>query len=108
LFGLAAFTARKRQKEIGIRKIVGATVNNVLMMLTMDFLKLVGIAVLVAFPLAWWATDRWLQSFAYHVNVGADIYLIAGSSIIFITLCTISFQGIKAAIANPVQSLKTE
>ncbi|SEW36063.1 ABC-type antimicrobial peptide transport system, permease component [Chitinophaga sp. YR573] len=108
LFGLAAFTARKRQKEIGIRKIVGATISNVLMMLTMDFLKLVGIAVLVAFPLAWWATDRWLQSFAYHVSVGADIYLIAGSSIIFITLCTISFQGIKAAIANPVQSLKTE
>jgi ABC-type antimicrobial peptide transport system permease subunit len=108
LFGLAAFTAQKRQKEIGIRKVVGATVSNVLFMLTKDFLKLVGIAVLLAFPLAWWATGKWLQSFAYHINVGADIFLIAGSSIIFITLFTISFQGIKAAIANPMKSLKTE
>jgi putative ABC transport system permease protein len=64
--------------------------------------------VLLAFPLAWWATGKWLQSFAYHINVGADIFLIAGSSIIFITLFTISFQGIKAAIANPMKSLKTE
>jgi ABC-type antimicrobial peptide transport system permease subunit len=108
LFGLAAFTAQKRQKEIGIRKVVGATVSNVLVMLTKDFLKLVWISILIAFPLAWWVTDKWLQSFAFRIHVGIGIFLIAGSAIILITLFTISFQGIKAAIANPLKSIKTE
>jgi putative ABC transport system permease protein len=108
LFGLAAFTAQKRQKEIGIRKIVGATVGNVLVLLSKDFLKLVGIAILVAFPLAWWAANEWLQSFAYRIDIGAGVFLIAGGSILFITLFTISFQAIKAAVANPVNSLRTE
>jgi len=108
LFGLAAFTAQRKEKEIGIRKVVGATVTNVVVMLSKDFLKLVLIAVLIAFPLAWWAMNHWLQSFAYRINIGVEVFMIAGASIIVITLFTISFQAIKAAIANPVKSLRTE
>ena len=108
LFGLAAFTAQKRQKEIGIRKVVGASVSNIAAMLSKDFLKLILIAVLIAFPLSWWAMNEWLNDFAYRINIGAGVFLIAGASIIFITLLTISFQAIKAAIANPVTSLRTE
>ncbi len=108
LFGLAAFTAQRRQKEIGIRKVVGASVSSVVILLSKDFLKLVIIAALIAFPLVWWAMNDWLNSFAYHIQISADIFLIAGLSIILITLLTISFQSIKAAIANPVKSLRTE
>ncbi|WP_428654555.1 ABC transporter permease [Runella sp.] len=108
LFGLAAFTAQRRQKEIGIRKVVGATVGNVAIMLSMDFLKLVLIAVFIAFPLAWWAADEWLQAFSYHITVGLDVYLITGASIIAITLFTIGYQAVKAALMNPVKTLKAE
>jgi ABC-type antimicrobial peptide transport system permease subunit len=108
LFGLAAFTAQKRQKEIGIRKVVGASVNSIAVMLSKDFLKLTIIAVLIAFPLAWWAMNHWLQSFAYRINISPLVFLIAGASVILITLLTVSFQAIKAAIANPVKSLRTE
>ena len=108
LFGLAAFTAQKRQKEIGIRKVVGATVTNVAVMLGGDFLKLVLVAVLIAFPLSWLLMHNWLQSFAYRVDIGTGIFAAAGGSIIAITLFTISFQAIKAAVANPVRSLRSE
>lgn len=108
LFGLAAFTAQKRQKEIGIRKVVGASVNGIAFMLSKDFLKLTLIAVLIAFPLAWWAMNHWLQSFAYRIHMGASVFVIAGASVIFITLLTVSFQAIRAAIMNPVKSLRTE
>lgn len=108
LFGLAAFTAQKRQKEIGIRKVVGASVSNIAAMLSKDFLKLVLIAVVIAFPLAWWAMNEWLNDFAYRTSIGAGVFVVAGASIILITLLTISFQSIKAAIANPVKSLRTE
>ncbi len=108
LFGLATFTAQKRQKEIGIRKVAGATVSNVAIMLSKDFLKLIFIAALIAFPLAWWALNQWLQNFAYRIRISSDVFLITGISIILITLLTISFQAIKAAIANPVKSLRTE
>ena len=108
LFGLAAFTAQKRQKEIGIRKIIGATVNKIALMLSTDFLKLVLLAVLLAFPLAWWAMHAWLQSFAYHINIGASVFVVTGGAIILITLFAISYQSIKAAIANPVKSLRSE
>ena len=108
LFGLAAFTAQKRQKEIGIRKVVGASVNSITMMLSKDFLKLVLLAVVIAFPLAWLAMNQWLQGFAYRINIGAGVFLIAGGSIIFITLLTVTFQAIKAAVANPVKSLRSE
>jgi ABC-type antimicrobial peptide transport system permease subunit len=108
LFGLATFTAQRRQKEIGIRKVVGASVSNVVVMLSGDFLKLVLIAVLVASPLVWWAMNDWLNSFAYRIQITADVFIIAGISILFITLLTISFQSIKAALANPVKNLRTE
>ena len=108
LFGLAAFTAQRRQKEIGIRKVVGATVGSVVFMLSSDFLKLVCISVLIAFPLSWWAMSQWLDGFAYRVHISVSIFLLAGAAIIFITLLTISFQAIKAALANPVKSLRSE
>jgi predicted permease len=108
LFGLAAFTAQRRQKEIGIRKIIGASVSNIFLMLSKDFLLLVLIAILIAFPLSWWAMNKWLQSFAYRINISASIFIVAGASIILITLLTISFQAIKAAVANPVKSLRSE
>jgi ABC-type antimicrobial peptide transport system permease subunit len=108
LFGLAAFTAQKRQKEIGIRKVVGASVNSLAFLLSKDFLKLIIIALLIAFPLSWWAMNQWLQNFAYRTSIGAGVFVLAGSSMLIITLLTISFQAIKAAIANPVKSLRTE
>jgi ABC-type antimicrobial peptide transport system permease subunit len=108
LFGLAAFTAQKRQKEIGIRKAVGASVNSIIMMLSKDFLRLAIIAVFIAFPIAWWAMNNWLQGFAYRVSIGAGMFFIAGASVILIALLTVSFQAIKAAIANPVGALRSE
>ena len=108
LFGLAAFTAQKRQKEIGIRKIVGATVGNIAFMLSKDFLKLVAIAVLVAFPVSFWLMRSWLQSFVYRININPLVFLIAGCAVIFVTLLTISYQSLKSALANPVLSLRSE
>jgi len=108
LFGLATFTAQRRQKEIGIRKVVGASVTNIIGMLSRDFLKLVLIAVLVAFPLSWWMMSQWLQGFAYRIPISADVFLVSGGSVMLITILTISFQAIKAAVANPVKSLRTE
>ncbi len=108
LFGLATFTAQKRQKEIGIRKVVGASVNNIVFMLSKDFLKLVLLAIVIAFPLAWWLMAVWLRGFAYRVSIGTEVFLITGASVIAITLLTISVQAIKAALSNPVKSLKSE
>ena len=108
LFGLAAFTAEQRTKEIGIRKVLGASVTNVVAMLSKDFLKLVCIASLIAFPIAWFIMNKWLQNFTYRTAISWWIFLIAGVSAVLIALITISFQAIKAAIANPVKSLKTE
>ncbi|HTB23819.1 MAG TPA: FtsX-like permease family protein [Puia sp.] len=108
LFGLAAFTAQRRQKEIGIRKVVGASISSLLVMLSKDFLKLVLVAVLIAFPLVWWIMNDWLSSFAYQVHIGADIFIISAGSIILITLIAISFKSVKAAVANPVTSLRSE
>lgn len=108
LFGLAAFTAQRRNKEIGIRKVLGATVSTIVMMLSKDFLRLVFIAMLIAFPVAWWATAQWLKGFAYSIRIDAGIFLMAGVSIILLTFLTISFQSVKAALANPVKSLKSE
>lgn len=108
LFGLAAFTAQRRQKEIGIRKVIGASVSNLVTMLSKDFLVLVCVALLIAMPVSWWAANEWLQSFAYRIHLSPLVFVIAGLSVILITLLTISFQSIKAAIANPVKSLRTE
>ena len=108
LFGLAAFTAQKRRKEIGIRKVIGASVNNIAVMLSKDFLRLIVISLLIAFPLAWWLMNNWLQSYAYRIKIEPFVFIISGASVILITLITISFQAIKAAVANPVKSLRTE
>ena len=108
LFGLATYTAQKRQKEIGIRKVVGASVQNITFMLSKDFLKLIVIAVLIAFPLSWWALHQWLLGYAYRIKIGTGLFIVAGLSVMLITLLTVSFQAIKAAVANPVKSLRTE
>ena len=108
LFGLAMFTAEQRTKEIGIRKVLGASVIQVTQMLSKEFIKLVLIASLIAFPAAWWAMNKWLQSFAYRINIIWWVFVVAGLTAIIIALITISFQAIKAAIANPVKSLRTE
>jgi predicted permease len=108
LFGLAAFTAQKRQKEIGIRKVVGASIKSITLMLSKDFLKLVLIALLLAFPISWYLMNHWLQSFAYRINMSADVFVVAGFATVLITVLTISYQSIKAALANPVKSLRSE
>jgi ABC-type antimicrobial peptide transport system permease subunit len=108
LFGLAAFTAQKRQKEIGIRKVVGASVQNITMMLSRDFLKLILISLVIAFPVSWYLMDSWLKGFAYRINLSADMFILAGLATIIITLLTISYQSVKAALINPVKSLRSE
>ncbi|HEY4936007.1 MAG TPA: FtsX-like permease family protein, partial [Puia sp.] len=108
LFALAAFTTVHRTKEIGIRKVLGATILNIVGLLSADFLKLVIIAAIIAFPLAWWAMHHWLQDFAYRININGLVFVFAGLAATLIALATISFQAIKAALANPVKSLKTE
>lgn len=108
LFGLVAFTAQKRQKEIGIRKVIGASINGLALMLTKDFLKLVVIAVLIAFPLSWYMMSRWLDSFAYRITIGPGVFLIACAAVIVITILTVGFQAFKAALTSPVTSLRSE
>jgi ABC-type antimicrobial peptide transport system permease subunit len=108
LFGLIAFTAERRRKEIGIRKVLGATVAHIVLLLSRDFLQLVFIAISIAFPLSGWLMNHWLDDFAYRVSINVNIFLMAGTSILLITLLTISFQAISAALANPVKSLKIE
>jgi len=108
LFGLVTYTAEQRIKEIGVRKVLGATINNIITMLSKDFMILVLIASALAIPLAWWAMNRWLQDFAYRINIGWWIFIAAGVIALLIALITVSSQAIKAALANPVKSLRTE
>jgi len=108
LFGLAAFSTEQRVKEIGIRKVLGASVKSVIQLLSKDFIKLVLIAIIIASPIAWWAMNQWLQDFAYRIEVQWWMFALAGVLAIVIALVTVSFQAIKAAIANPVDSLRDE
>ncbi|MBL0355883.1 MAG: ABC transporter permease [Chitinophagaceae bacterium] len=108
LFGLAAFTAEQRIKEIGIRKVLGASVSGIVSMLSKDFLKLVIIGSVIAFPVAWWAMSKWLEDFSYRVNIGWWVFGLAAIIAMIIAFVTVSSQAIKAAVANPVKSLRTE
>jgi putative ABC transport system permease protein len=108
LFGLATYMAEQRTKEIGVRKVLGATVGNVVAMLSKDFLKLVLIAAVVAFPVSWWFMNKWLEDFAFRIDIGWWVFAVAGLAALSIALLTVSVQAIKAALANPVKSLRTE
>jgi putative ABC transport system permease protein len=108
LLGLAAYTTQQRTKEISIRKVLGATAVNIITMLSKDFLKLVLVSIFIGFPLAWWGMYKWLQTFEYKAGIGVWVFVIAALTATAIALLTISFQAIKAAIANPVKSLRSE
>ena len=108
LFGLSIYTAERRKKEIGVRKVLGASVQSVVGLLSKDFLKLVIVSAIIAFPVAWLAMNKWLEDFAYRITIGWFVFILAAIAAILIALITISFQSIKAAIANPVKSLRTE
>lgn len=108
LFGLAAFNAQKRKKEIGIRKVLGASVSQITYRLTTDFLKMVAVGILISLPLGWYAMNKWLEDFSYRIEVSWWILAIAGLLAIAIAIITVSYQSIKAAIVNPVKSLRTE
>ena len=108
LFGLATYAAQQRIKEIGIRKVLGASVPSIVGMLSKDFAKLVLTASLISFPIAWWAMNNWLRDFAYRVNIEWWVFVFAGLAAMLIALFTISFQALKAALSNPVKSLRTE
>lgn len=108
LFGLATYAAEQRIKEIGIRKVLGASIAGIIVILTRDFVKLVLIAAIIAFPVSWWAMYTWLQNFAYHVEIKWWVFALAGIIALGIALLTISYQTIRAALMNPVKSLKSE
>ena len=108
LFGLAAYTAERRTKEIGIRKVLGASITGITRLISKDFLGLVIIASIIAFPLSWWAMHNWLQNYSYRINISWWVFVVAAILAVLIALITVSFQAIKAALANPVKSLRTE
>jgi ABC-type antimicrobial peptide transport system permease subunit len=108
LFGLAAYTAERRIKEIGIRKVLGATVASLAGLLSVEFLKLILLSLLLAFPLSWLAMDKWLQNYAYRVDIHWWVFIMAGIAAILIAILTVSFQAIRAAVSNPVKNLRSE
>ena len=105
---LAAFSAEQRKKEIGIRKVLGASVNQVTVLLSKEFLRLVAVGVIIAVPISWWAMTKWLQEFAYRTPVSWWMFVVAGGVALTVALATVSFQAIRAALANPVSSLRSE
>jgi putative ABC transport system permease protein len=108
LFALTAFTAEQRTKEIGIRKVMGASVSGIVVLLSKEFGKLILIAFVLATPVAWFAIDKWLESYTYRTEIGIWIYLIAGAAAFGIAWLTMSFQSIKAALTNPIKALRSE
>jgi len=108
LFGLAAYTAERRTKEIGVRKVLGASVSSIARLLSRDFLKMVCLSALIAFPIAWYTMNTWLQNYAYRVAIHWWVFLIAGIAAVLISLLTVSYQSVRAAVMNPVKSLKAD
>jgi putative ABC transport system permease protein len=108
ILGLSIYAAQQRIKEIGIRKVLGASTLSIVSELSKEFLKPVVVAALIASPIAWWAMNKWLEDFAYRINISLWVFVIAGIAAIIIALITVSFQAIKAALSNPVKSLRTE
>jgi putative ABC transport system permease protein len=108
LFGLSTYSAQQRVKEIGVRKILGAKLFNIVALLSKDFLLLVSLAFAIAIPVSWWAMAKWLQGYEYRIAINAWLFVATGFATILITLLTVSFQAIKAAVSNPVKSLRVE
>ena len=108
LFGLTAFTAEQRKKEIGIRKVLGATVTNIVAMLSKEFLILIVAANVIAWPVSYYLMNKWLDDFAYKTEIGIGVFLISGLAVLIIALITVSFQAIHAAVSNPVNSIRYE
>ncbi len=108
LFGLASFTAAQRTKEIGVRKVLGASVSSIMALLSTDFLKLVGVAFVVAVPVAYFAMQRWLEDFAYRIELGPGVFLLTGALVALIALLTVSYQAVTAALTDPTKALRTE
>jgi putative ABC transport system permease protein len=108
LFGLAAFTAEQRTKEIGVRKVLGASVSNIVQLLSKEFVKWVLLANIIAWPIVWYAMNKWLENFAYKIEIGWWVFILAGGIALIIALFMVSYQAIMAATANPVESLRYE
>ena len=108
LFGLSVFTAEQRTREIGVRKVLGASVQDIWKLLSKEFVLLVLASLIIAFPLAWYLMNGWLQDYIYRTNLSWTIFVVAGGCALLITLFTVSFQGIKAAMSNPVKALRSE
>ncbi|HEY1870498.1 MAG TPA: FtsX-like permease family protein, partial [Chitinophagaceae bacterium] len=108
LFGLAAFTTVQRTKEIGIRRVLGANVSNITLLVGKNFLQLVGIAILIAVPLSWWAGKQWLQYFAFRISIHGYVFAATAVMIVLLALFTVGYHTIKASLTNPIKSLRTE
>src|SRR5690606_28357552 len=108
IFGLIVHTLGLRVKEIGIRKVLGASIAGIVGLLSKDFIKLVCLAIVIASPMAWWAMNKWLEDFAYRIDVEWWVFAVAGLTAVAIALLTVSWQAIRAAVANPVESLRDE
>jgi len=108
LFGMAFIIIRQRVKEIGVRKVLGASVSGITTLITKEFIKPVLIALVIATPIAWWAMSQWLQDFTYRISIQWWVFIAAGVIAVLIAILTVSFHAVKAAIANPVKSLRTE
>jgi putative ABC transport system permease protein len=108
LLGLAAYAAERRKKELGIRKVLGATVQGLVVLLSKDFIKLVLIALVIAFPVAWYFMNKWLESFAYRIEIAWWMFALAALLAVVLALLTVSFQAVKAALTSPVRNLRAE
>ncbi|HEY4288086.1 MAG TPA: FtsX-like permease family protein [Puia sp.] len=108
LFGLSSYAAKQRVKEIGIRKVLGASLTNLAVLLSLNFVRLALVAIVIAYPLSWWAMTKWLQGFAYRTNIDWTTFVIAGAMVMAVTLATVSIQAVKTALLNPVKNLKSE